>query len=132
MDEKDREELATKMVQNFINNFRETFGVIPKVMYKIDSSIPTLNEIFNLVNGEFQLIHPKFSIDEKNRDTDFVKYRGIYYSIARSYGYGLTSIGMLTGQDHATVLHGMSMVSENSPLKLRIIEKLKQQLSIIN
>lgn len=55
---KDKEQLANKLVNNFINNFYETFGVKPKVVYKIDASIPTLNQIFDAVQEEFSQIMP--------------------------------------------------------------------------
>lgn len=119
------QKLADKMVSNFINNYYETFGVKPKVTYKVDLSIPTLNQIFDCVNDEFNLVKPNNSIDEANRDYVFIKYRAIYYSIAKDFKYSLHSMCMLTNQNHATALHSLRNVKETSPIKLKIIERLK-------
>lgn len=121
----DKEQLANKLVNNFINNFYETFGVKPKVVYKIDASIPTLNQIFDAVQEEFNKVMPGRLLEEKTRDATFIKYRGIYYSIARYFKYSCHSIGLLCNKDHATVLHNLKNVPENSELKNKIIQKLK-------
>ncbi len=119
-------ELADKMVNNFINNFRETFGTKPKVVYNINYNIPTLNQIFDCVNEQYQLIEPNGSIENRNRDGILILYRAIYYKIAKDFGYTLTSIGSLTSQNHATILHGIKKVKDNSPLKMKITETLNK------
>lgn len=129
MDQLEKQELADKMVSNFINNFRETFGVKPKVIYKIDSSIPTLNEIFDCVNRQYQIIHPDKSIGDKSNRNGAVKYRALYYSVARHFSYTLISIGKLTSTDHSTVVHGLKKVSVNSEMKHKIIEILNKKLN---
>lgn len=127
METNQKQQLADKMVNNFINNFYETFGVKPKVAYKVNFTIPTLNEIFDAVNNEFQNVFPGRYIDEKNRDYRFLKYRAIYYSIARFFGYSFQSMAQLCNQDHATVLNALKQVQETSPLKTKIIEQFKSQ-----
>lgn len=121
----EKEQLANKLVNNFINNFYETFGVKPKVVYKIDASIPTLNQIFEAVQEEFSQIMPGRLLDERTNDNLFVKYRGIYYTVARYFKYSLHSMCLLTNQHHATALHNLRNIPENSELKNKIIEKLK-------
>lgn len=128
MENKSNQALADKMVNNFINNFIETFGVKPKVFYNIDSSIPTLNEIFDCVNEQFQLLYPNKSICDNSRSDETCKYRAIYYSVARHFSYTLVSIGKLTNTNYSTVLHGLRQVSPNSPMKIKIIELLNQKL----
>lgn len=127
MDKLSNQELADKMVLNFINNFVETFGVKPKVVYKIDTNIPTLNEIFNLVNEQYQLLYPDKSICDKTKGDLAVKYRALYYGVARHFSYNLSSIGKLTNTDHSTVIHGLKQVSKNSPMKAMILEILKNK-----
>jgi len=129
MEKQNNQELADKMVLNFINNFIETFGVKPKVFYNIDSSVPTLNEIFDCVNEQYQLLYPDRSICDNNRYDETCKYRAIYYSVARHYGYTLMAIGKLTSTNYSTVLHGLKQVSLNSPLKIKIIEILNNKLT---
>lgn len=127
METNQKQQLADKMVNNFLNNFYETFGVKPKIVYKIDASIPTLNEIFEAVQEEFNLIMPGRTIEEKTRDAQFIKYRGIYYSVARYFKYSLHSMRMLTNQNHTSVLHNLKNVPQNSPLKTKIINHFKSQ-----
>lgn len=127
MDKLSNQELADKMVSNFINNFVETFGVKPKVVYKIDTSIPTLNEIFNLVNEQYQIFYPENSICDRTKGDLAVKYRALYYSVARHFAYTYSSIGKLTNTDHSTVIHGLKQVSKNSPMKAQILETLKNK-----
>lgn len=129
MDNLTNQELADKMVNNFINNFIETFGVKPKVFYSIDSSVPTLNEIYDCVNEQYQLIYPDKSICYEGRSDEVVKYRAIYYSIARDFSYTLIAIGKLTNTNYSTVIHGLKQVSKNSPLKSKIIELLNQKIN---
>ena len=129
MENKSNQALADKMVLNFINNFTETFGVKPKVFYNIDSSIPTLNEIFDCVNEQYQLTYPDKSICNRDRGDLAVKYRAIYYSVAKHYGYTLMSMGKLTNTNYSRVIHGLKQVSPNSPMKIKIIELLNQKLN---
>ncbi len=129
MHELTNQELADKMVNNFINNFIETFGVRPRVIYKIDTSVPTLNEIFDCVNEQYQLIYPDKSICDRGKGDLAVKYRAIYYSVAKHFSYTLMSMGKLTNTNYSTVIHGLKQVSKNSPMKAKIIEILKNKYS---
>lgn len=129
MDQLGKQELADKMVSNFINNFIETFGVRPRVIYKIDSNIPTLNEIYDCVNEQYQLIHPNKSICYEGKSDEVVKYRAIYYSVARDFSYKLMAIGKLTNTNYSTVIHALKQVSEKSPLKAKIIELLNEKIN---
>jgi hypothetical protein len=129
MEKLNNQELADKMVLNFINNFIETFGVKPKVFYNIDSNVPTLNEIFDCVNEQYQLIHPEKSICEPGKGDLAVKYRAIYYSVARHFGYTLIATGKLTNTNYSTVLHGLKQVSQNSPMKIKTLEILNNKLN---
>lgn len=129
MDKLSNQALADKMVLNFINNFVETFGVKPKVFYNIDSSVPTLNEIFDCVNDEYQLSYPGKSICDRTNKVEAVKYRAIYYSVAKHFSYTLMSIGKLTDTNYSTVIHGLKQVSQNSPMKIKIIEILNNKLN---
>ena len=129
METKTNQELADKMVLNFINNFVETFGVKPKVFYNIDSSVPTLNEIFDCVNEQYQLSYPDKSICDRSNKVETVKYRAIYYSVAKHFSYTLMSMGKLTNTNYSTVIHGLKSVSPNSPMKIKIIEILNNKLN---
>lgn len=129
MDKLNNQALADKMVSNFINNYFETFGFRPKVVYKVDSNIPTLNEIFDLVNEKYQVLYPDKSISDKTKGDLTVKYRALYYSVARYFKYTLIAIGQLTNTDHSTVTHGLKQVSKNSPMKAQLIETLNKKLS---
>lgn len=128
MNKLNNQELADKMVANFINNYFETFGVRPKVVYKVDASIPTLNEIYDLVNEKYQLINPGKSICDNTRGDLSVKYRALYYSVARHFDYQLVPIGKLINRDHSTVVHGLKQVSRKSPMKAELIEILKKKI----
>lgn len=128
MQTEDKKQLAERMVRNFINNFHETFGVKPKVVYKVDYSIPTLNQIYDLVNEEFQNACPGHNLDEKNRTANFIKYRGIYYSICTYFKYSLHSMCRLTDQNHATALNALKQIKENSPLKTKILQQLQTKI----
>lgn len=127
METQQKQQIADKMVSNFINNFYETFGVKPKVKYKVDCNIPTLNEIFDAVQYEFNLVLPGRSLEQKTNDAIFVKYRAIYYRVAREFKYSFHSMCLLTGQNHATVIHNLKNLSNNSPLTQKIIQKFKPQ-----
>lgn len=96
-----------------------------RVSCEIDASIPTLNQIFDAVQEEFSQIMPGRLLDERTNDNLFVKYRGIYYTVARYFKYSLHSMCLLTNQHHATVLHNLRNIPENSELKNKIIQKLK-------
>lgn len=128
MDKLSNQALADKMVNNFINNFIETFGVRPRVIYKINTNVPTLNEIFDCVNEQYQLIYPGKSICDRGKGDLAVKYRAIYYSVARYFSYSLISIGKLTNTNYSTVIHGLKQVSQKSPMKIQIIEDLNKKL----
>lgn len=105
--------------------YNETFGVKPKVVYKIDASIPTLNQIFDAVQEEFQKVCPNRTLEERKKDFLILKYRRVYYSVCLHYKYSLHSMCCLTSQVHSTVIATFKSVPENSELKNKIIQKLK-------
>lgn len=117
-----KQEQADKMVNNFVNNFVETFGYKPKVQYKINLNVPTLNEIFEAVNKELQILHPDKSIDDKTKETIVLKYRYLYCSIAKEFGYTLVSIGKLIDKDHSTVTHSVKQIQKTNELRVKILK----------
>lgn len=121
-----KQQLAEKLVSNFINKFEAAIGTKPIVKYSIESDIPTLNEIYNAVNEHYRAKERQedISIADDHRDISVVYYRNIFYSISREYKYTLNAIGQIVGRDHATVLHGSRQISEANELKLKIKQEL--------
>jgi len=129
MTAKEKKDLADKMVSNFISRFREAVGTTPIVTFSIVNDAPTINEIYNVVNTCFKKHMGRFSkkevsISDDNREFDYIKYRNVYFSICRDFGYTCESIGSVVGKNHATVLHGCKRVKEGSELKKEMLEKL--------
>ena len=117
-----KQELANKMVSNFVNNFVETFGVKPNVKYSVDYNTPTLNEIAETVDRHLQAKYPNRSIFDKSKLSEILRYRYIYFSIAREFGYTFASIGMLANKDHSTVVHGCKQVHKSNELRVKIMK----------
>jgi hypothetical protein len=118
MTEKEKEEKAEKLVDEFKDLFMENFGVYPAVCYDLNNkNIPKLSlvEIEKIVNQCFSRnfgdLYPNINIRNKRRKLPIITFRFIFFKIAKDMTYTYVSIARFLKFNHATVIHGYNTMT---------------------
>lgn len=85
----------------------------------INELIITFNELIEVNKSYFKCKNPR--LEMKNRERELILYRQIYYYIAFKWGYTKSKIGVLVGQDHTTVVHGINQLRNKIQIKDKLI-----------
>lgn len=109
--------LEKKLISKFSKEFYDKLGYYPTVITK--SYIDTEKDGIHLMSLEQLESYfipflprifkkPILSLGDRSRMRELVELRHIFFYIAKSFGFSLSSIGIyLNKRDHTTVIHGI-------------------------
>lgn len=108
-----RKKMENELIRQFVNTFYEKIGYRPIVITEKNIGengliVLTLNELEEYFTPYLPTIFgKKVKLGAKNRKRSIVELRCIFFFIAKSMKYTLTSIGAYLRRDHTTVLHNI-------------------------
>jgi hypothetical protein len=105
-----------ELISQFMISFHDVFDYYPtvvtknnKIYNKDDLKVLELDTLKTFFNDFLPVKHgKKLQLDSRSRYRNLVELRFIYFFIARSMGYNLTTIGKSLSLDHTTVVHGLN------------------------
>jgi len=115
MDEQEQLKIEADLIESFMDNFYEKLGYYPTVvthnntMHNKDNvkvvGLEQLQEYLDpFMPTEFG---KRLTLRSRSRSRTIVDIRFIYYFLARSMGYSLSTISRSLGMDHTSVIHGL-------------------------
>lgn len=131
----------TELISQFMTSFYEEFEYYPtvitknnKIYNKDDLKVLELDTLRMFFDEFLPTKHGrKLQLEVRNRHRNLVELRFIYFFIARSMGYNLTTIGRSLNMDHTTVVHGLNtfknLYETNEPFRQKynnIINHIKE------
>lgn len=113
----DRRNAADKMVQDFRNQFYTRYGIMPRVIYNIDSmsrAVSTMEEIETAVNTVLEQAFPKMyknGIKTTVRENNLVQFKNLFYFIGLDEGWTQGELSRHIGhKDHTSAFHAQRKV----------------------